>query len=95
MQSENKDCYYNKQKMYNLSKCTLLLKIEHHYPWKNTYWICLLNVRIFCTFRSGNAKLPLERGRWLDIPHEIVNVPFVRVMRLETYFIIYFIVQME
>lgn len=74
--------------MYNSSKCTLLLKIEHHYPWKNTYWICLLNVRIFCTFRSGNAKLPLERGRWLDIPHEIVNVPFVRVMRLETNFII-------
>lgn len=82
MQSENKDCYYIKQKMYNSSKCTLLLKIEHHYPWKNTYWICLLNVRIVCTFRSGNAKLPLERGRWLDIYlTKIANVPYMAVMR--------------
>lgn len=78
--------------MYNLLKCILLLKIEYYYFWKNIYWIFLFNVRIFCIFRSVNVKLFLERGRWLDIFYEIVNVLFVCVMRLEMYFIIYFIV---
>lgn len=62
--------------MYIIIKDRTSLSLE------NTYWICLLNVRIFCTFRSGNAKLPLERGRWLDIYlTKIVNVPYMAVMR--------------
>ena len=24
----------------------------------------------FCKYRTGNAKLPIESGRWLNVPRE-------------------------
>jgi hypothetical protein len=26
--------------------------------------------KLFCKFRTGNARLPIETGRWKDIPQE-------------------------